>query len=212
MIRVAGVLCVLMLIAGCRTVAGPAGPTGPGDPCRGVTCKGTKDQYTCKWGRCVPIWVAKDAGAFKGDSKRFYAVGLITNVDREDLGRIASKRRCQVELAALLSIWVENVHKQYLRATASGKKVASESDFGDTAKTIVARHIRGTRYMDYYSNEYKHKYLALCSFDLSAAMKMYAQSKKLAAAERDWVRRNAAKAHAEHKKAIDDYLKRKRSL
>lgn len=107
-------------------------------------------------------------------------------------------------MASTLQVYVASLQKQYLAETTAGDlgKHEVEQHIQDTMKQVTEATLVGVQIVEYWEHPLRNEAYALARLDMEQfmeIMKTYAaasgQFQQLDANLRDWVRKNADKAH-----------------
>jgi LPP20 lipoprotein len=154
----------------------------------------------------LPEWVTQKGAAFSGERKVLYGVGSASGVRNPTLRRRAAEGQARNDLAATLNVYVAGLQKQYLAETTAGdlSQTSVEQHIQDTMKQVTEASLVGAEIVEYWEHPLRNEAYALCRLDIEKimeAMESYAAAdgkfKELDAKMRDWVRKNADKAHSE---------------
>ena len=154
----------------------------------------------------APKWVAAKGAAFSGDRRVLYGVGNASGLINPSLRRKAAEGQARNDLAATLQVYVAGLQKQYLAETTAGSmdKHSVEQHVQDTMKQVTEATLVGAQIVEIWENPLRNEAYALARLDIEQvmdAMKSYkamnAQFKELDANLREFVRKNADKAHDE---------------
>jgi len=154
----------------------------------------------------LPKWVAQKGAAFSGERRVLYGVGSAAGLMNPALRRKAAEGQARNDLSATLQVYVAGLQKQYLAETTAGsmEKHSVEQHIQDTMKQVTEATLVGTQIVEYWENPLRNEAFALARLDLEQfldVMKSYnsatGQFKELDANMREFVRKNANKAHDE---------------
>ncbi|MBX3324733.1 MAG: LPP20 family lipoprotein [Nitrospira sp.] len=152
----------------------------------------------------LPLWVTQKGAAFSGERRVLHGVGSASGLVNPSLRRRASEGQARNDLAGSLQIYVAGLQKQYLAETTAGdlSRHDVEQHVQDTMKQITEATLVGVQIVEYWENPLRNEAYALARLDLEQfmdIMKSYTaasgQFQQLDANLREWVRKNADKAH-----------------
>ncbi len=164
----------------------------------------------------VPDWVFKKGAAFSGERRVFYGVGNAAAIRNPALRRRSAEAQARRDLAQTFKVYVAGLNKQYLAETAAGDmdRVSVEQHIEDVMKQVSEGTLVGSTIVEYWEHPKRNEAYALARLDLEQfldVMKNYGsatgQFKELDAQMREFVRKNAAKAH----EALNQELKKGKS-
>lgn len=162
-----------------------------------------------------PKWITEKGAAFSGERRVLYGVGNASGFVNPTLRRKAAEGQARNDLAASLQVYVASLQKGYLAATTAGdpQKHTEEDHIQETWKIVTEQTLYGAQAVAYWENPLRNEAYALVRMDIEQfkeIMQSYAsvsgEFKQLDANLRDWVRKNADKAHDE----LNDELKKKK--
>jgi len=145
-----------------------------------------------------PDWVTKGSGAFGGEAGRvFYGVGSVSGMRNEALARSTADNRARAEVAKIFEVYSASLMKDYMASTTAGDMSASseEQHVEQAIKTFSAQTLSGVQIVDHWYHPTNGTIYALASLDLAAFTDSLDKMKELKAEVRDYVRKNAEKAH-----------------
>ena len=154
----------------------------------------------------LPKWVTEKGAAFSGERRVLYGVGNSAGLYNPALRRKAAEGQSRNDLAATLQVYVAGLQKQYLAETTANSmdKHSTEQHIQDTFKQVTEATLVGAQIVQYWENPLRNEAYALARLDIEQSMdimKSYAaasgQFKELDANLREFVRKNADKAHDE---------------
>jgi len=154
----------------------------------------------------VPDWVYKKGAAFSGERRVFYGVGNAEAIQNSALRRRSAEAAARRDLQQTFQVYVAGLNKQYMAETTAGArdKVSVEQHIEDVMKQVTSGTLVGSSIVEYWEHPLKNESYALARLDLEQfqdVMQNYAttsdQYKELDAKMREFVKKNAAKAHAE---------------
>jgi hypothetical protein len=168
-----------------------------------VACGGGKkeDNHGME-GVNYPEWVMKGSGAFGGERGRvFYGVGSVSGIKNHALARTTSDNRARAEIAKIFETYSASLMKDYMASTTAGDmKASSEEQHVEQAiKTFSAVTLSGVQIVDHWIHPDGTVY-ALAQLDLASFKDNIDKAKELSGAVRDYVRKNAEKAHMDLEK------------
>lgn len=152
----------------------------------------------------LPKWVTNKGAAFSGERRVLYGVGNASGMINPTLRRKAAEGQSRNDLAASLQVYVAGLQKQYLAETTAGDlgKHAVEQHVQDTMKQVTEATLVGVQIVEYWENPLRNEAHALSRLDIEQfveIMKNYSsatgQFQQLDANLREFVRKNAEKAH-----------------
>lgn len=154
----------------------------------------------------VPDWVFKKGAAFSGERRVFYGVGNAAGIRNPALRRRSAEAASRRDLQQTFQVYVAGLNKQYMAETTAGAmdKVSVEQHIEDVMKQVTDGTLVGSSIVEYWEHPRSNESYALARLDLEGfldVMKSYAsageQYKDLDAKVREYVKKNAAKAHDE---------------
>lgn len=152
----------------------------------------------------LPKWVSNKGAAFSGERRVLYGVGSSSGLMNPTLRRRAAEGQARNDMAATLQVYVAGLQKQYLAETTAGdlSRHEVEQHIQDTMKQVTEATLVGVQITEYWEHPLRNEAFALAKLDMEQfmdIMKTYAsasgQFQQLDANLRDWVRKNADKAH-----------------
>lgn len=152
----------------------------------------------------LPKWVAQKGAAFSGERRVLHGVGSVSGIMNPTLRRRAAEGQARNDMAASLQVYVAGLQKQYLAETTAGdlSRHEVEQHIQDTMKQVTEATLVGVQIVEYWEHPLRNEAYALARLDMEQfmdIMKTYAaasgQFQQLDANLRDWVRKNADKAH-----------------
>jgi hypothetical protein len=149
-----------------------------------------------------PEWVMKGSGAFGGEQGRvFYGVGSVSGIKNHALARTTADNRARAEIAKIFETYSASLMKDYMASTTAGDmKASSEEQHVEQAiKTFSAVTLSGVQVVDHWIHPDGTVY-ALAQLDLQTFKDNMDKAKELSASVRDYVRKNAEKAHMDLEK------------
>lgn len=163
----------------------------------------------------LPKWVSNKGAAFSGERRVLYGVGSASGLVNPSLRRKAAEGQARNDMASTLQVYVASLQKQYLAETTAGDlgKHEVEQHIQDTMKQVTEATLVGVQIVEYWEHPLRNEAYALARLDMEQfmeIMKTYAaasgQFQQLDANLRDWVRKNADKAHDQ----LNDELQKKK--
>jgi len=167
-----------------------------------VSCGGEKNEPKELKGIDYPEWVLKGSGAFGGEAGRvFYGVGSVSGIKNHALARTTADNRARAEIAKTFEVYSASLMKDYMASTTAGDmSAASEEQHVEQAiKTFSAQTLSGVQIVDHWYHPDGTVY-ALAQLDLKSFTDNIDKMKELNAQVRDYVRKNAEKAHMDLEK------------
>jgi len=149
-----------------------------------------------------PEWVMKGSGAFGGEQGRvFYGVGSVSGIKNHALARTTADNRARAEIAKIFETYSASLMKDYMASTTAGDmKASSEEQHVEQAiKTFSAVTLSGVQVVDHWIHPDGTVY-ALAQLDLQTFKDNMDKAKELSNSVRDYVRKNAEKAHMDLEK------------
>ncbi len=168
-----------------------------------VACGGKKEQKSSMEGVQYPEWVMKGSGAFGGEQGRvFYGVGSVSGIKNAALAKTTADNRARAEIAKIFETYSASLMKDYMASTTAGDmKASSEEQHVEQAiKTFSAVTLSGVQVVDHWINPQDGTWYALAQLDLQTFKDNIDKAKELSGAVRDYVRKNAEKAHMDLEK------------
>jgi hypothetical protein len=144
-----------------------------------------------------PAWVTKGSGAFGGEGgKAFYGVGLVSGIKNQALAVQSADNRARAEVAKTMETYSASLSKDYMASTTAGDMTASseEQHVENAIKTFSAVTLSGVQIVDHWFHPDGTVY-ALAQLDLNTFKDNIDKAKELNAQVRDYVKKNAEKAH-----------------
>ena len=145
-----------------------------------------------------PDWVMKGSGAFGGEAgKVFYGLGSVSGIKNHALARTAADNRARAEIAKTFEVYSASLMKDYMASTTAGDMSASseEQHVEQAIKTFSAQTLSGVQIVDHWYHPTDGTVFALARLDLDAFVDSLDKMKELNSKVRDYVRKNAEKAH-----------------
>lgn len=164
--------------------------------CGGGNNQGNAPQHLA--GIQYPDWVNKGSGAFGGESGRvFYGVGTVSGVANHALAKQASDNRARAEIQKIFDTYTASLMKDYMASTTAGDMSASseEQHIEVAQKTFSAGTLSGVQIVDHWYHPDGKTVYALAQLDLEHFSDALERMKELNTEVRDYVRKNAEKAH-----------------
>ncbi len=153
-----------------------------------------------------PEWLTKKGAAFSGDDAVFYGVGVAADVSSSPLKRRAAESQARRDIAQQFNTYIGSLTKQYLADTTAGSMEAHsvEQHIEDVMKDVSEATLVGVSIVEYWEHPHKNEVYALARLDLKGFLDKMAgmQSAQEAFKEldkkiREFVRKNAKRAHAD---------------
>ena len=154
----------------------------------------------------LPKWVNNKGAAFSGEKRVLYGVGSASGVRNPTLRRKAAEGQSRRDLAETLQVYVAALQKQFMAETTAGAmdKTSVEQHIQDTMKQVTNATLTGAEIVEYWEHPMRNEAYALARLDVEKIGKVMdgmatadGAYKELDAKMRDFVRRNADKAHDE---------------
>lgn len=155
----------------------------------------------------LPPWVLKGGGGETIEGRRvLQGVGSVSGIINPTLRRKSAGAQARNDLAAMLQVYVAGLNKQYMAETTAGdfSQHDVEQRIQDTMKQVTDSTLVGVQIVEYWEHPLRNEAYALARLDIEQfkdIMKNYAaasgQFKQLDANLREWVQKNADKAHGE---------------
>ncbi len=151
-----------------------------------------------------PEWLTNSGAAFSGERRVFYGVGNAAAILNPSLRRKTADAAARRDLAQTFHTYVAGLNKQYMAETTAGdmERVSVEQHIEDVTKQVTEATLVGSTIVEYWEHPKRNEAYALVRLDLEQfldTMKSYGsatgQFKELDAQMRDFVRKNADKAH-----------------
>jgi hypothetical protein len=164
-----------------------------------IACGGNKEGSVPKGDEGIkfPEWVMKGSGAFGGEEgKVFYGVGSASGIKNHALARSTADNRGRAEIAKIFEVYSASLMKDYMASTTAGDMTASseEQHVEQAIKTFSAVTLSGVQIVDHWFHPDGTVY-ALARLDLQSFKDSVDKAKELNEKVRDYVRKNAEKAH-----------------
>jgi hypothetical protein len=164
-----------------------------------IACGGKKegDAPPSMQGIDYPEWVMKGSGAFGGEAGRvFYGVGSVSGIKNHALARTTADNRARAEIAKIFETYSASLMKDYMASTTAGDMSASseEQHVEQAIKTFSAVTLSGVQIVDHWFHPDGTVY-ALAQLDLNTFKDNIDKAKELNDKVRDYVKKNAEKAH-----------------
>lgn len=153
-----------------------------------------------------PEWLSNVGSAFSGEGRVFYGVGNTAGVRNSSMRRRSAEAAARRDIAQTLQVYVAGLNKQYMAETTAGdmERASVEQHIEDVMKQVTDATLIGANVVEYWEHPGRNESYALARLDLEAfldAMQQYQSAtgkfKELDAEIREYVRKNAAKAHEE---------------
>ena len=164
----------------------------------------------------VPPWVSKPGPPFSGERHVFYGVGNSAGIQNPALRRRSAEAAARRALAETFKVYVAGLNKQFMAETTAGdmERASVEQHVEDVMKQVTAQTLVGSRILEYWEHPSRNEAYVLARMDLKEfleAMQQYGaatgQFKELDAKMREFVRKNARKAHEELNKELEKQKK-----
>ncbi|MDE0144758.1 MAG: LPP20 family lipoprotein [Nitrospira sp.] len=159
-----------------------------------------------------PEWLTKGGAAFNGEQPVFYGVGNAAGIQNPALRRRSAEATARRFLAENFQVYVAGLNKQYLAETTAGdmERASVEQHVEDVMKQVTDATLVGTQIIEYWEHPDHNESYALVRLDLEEfleAMQKYGatteQFKELDTTMREFIRKNARKAHEELNKELE---------
>lgn len=197
------VLATVSVMAMLSVVVGCANQQPKGQEAQGMSRVDTPLQEA----KGLPEWVLKGGGGEKIDGRRvLQGVGSVSGIVNPTLRRKSASAQARNDLAATLQVYVAGLNKQYMAETTAGdfSQHDVEQRIQDTMKQVTEATLVGVQIVEYWEHPLRNEGYALARLDVEQfkdIMKHYAaasgQFKQLDTNLREWVQKNADKAHDE---------------
>lgn len=145
-----------------------------------------------------PDWVTKGSGAFGGEQGRvFYGVGSVSGIKNPSLARTTADNRARAEISKIFETYSASLMKDYAASTTAGDQSASseEQHVEQAIKTFSATTLSGVQIVDHWFHPDGSTVYSLAQLDLKAFTDNIGKMNELNAQVRDYVKKNAEKAH-----------------
>lgn len=145
-----------------------------------------------------PDWVTKGSGAFGGEEGRvFYGVSSVSGIRNPSLATQTADNRARAEIQKIFEVYTASLMKDYMASTTAGDMSASseEQHVESAVKTFSAGTLSGVQVVDHWFHPDGTTTYALARLDLEHFNDALDRMKELNAQVRDYVRKNAEKAH-----------------
>ena len=141
-----------------------------------------------------PDWVMKGNGAFQGEKKTLYGVGLAENITSEALRRTTADNRAVAEISRQLSTISTSLMRDYMSSASATEqeKASGEQYVENTAKTFTSNTMSGVKIMDRWDDG-KVTY-SLAALNLDDLQRMADNVQELSAQVKEHIKANAEKA------------------
>ncbi|MCY3956498.1 MAG: LPP20 family lipoprotein [Nitrospira sp.] len=158
-----------------------------------------------------PEWITKNGAAFNDEKHVFYGVGNAAGIQNPALRRRSAEAAARRFLAENFQVYVAGLNKQYLAETTAGdmERASVEQHVEDVMKQVTDATLVGTKMIEYWEHPDRNEAYALAKLDLDEfleAMQKYGATvnefKELDATMREFIRKNARKAHEELNKEL----------
>lgn len=146
-------------------------------------------------GVVYPEWVMKGSGAFGETAGRvFYGVGSVSGIKNHALARTTAENRARSEIGKIFETYTASLMKDYASAASDGEGTNEEQYVEQALKTFSAATLSGVEIVDRWFHPDGSVY-ALSKLDLEAFTNNLERMEKLNEATREYVRKNAERAH-----------------
>ncbi len=154
----------------------------------------------------APKWVDMGGAAYPGDGgKALYGVGIASkSVNRSAMNNQA-KMRATADLASQIQTYVAQLKKDYLSSTSDGNAEALESQFTMATKQITKMTLSGGQKVDAFRDKCNSDLHVLVRLDLDAMKEAMDKVESLNAKVKDYISKNADRAHDELKAAEESH-------
>jgi glutamate synthase domain-containing protein 1 len=141
-----------------------------------------------------PDWVLKGSGAFKGDKKSLYGVGIAEGIKSEAMRRMTADNRAVAEVSKQLSVMSTSLMRDYMGSTTAleQEKTSGEQFVENTVKTFASNTITGVKITDRWDNGSIAYSLAVLNIDDLKSMTN--EVKQLSQQAKEYIKANAEKA------------------
>ncbi len=148
----------------------------------------------CASGPQRPDWVMKGSGAFKGDKKVLYGVGIAETIKSEALRRTTADNRAISEISRQLSAMSTSLMRDYMSSTSATEeeKTSGEQYVENTVKTFTSNTVSGVKVIDRWDDG-KVTY-ALAELNIDDLKSMSDKVQQLSQQMREYIKQNADKA------------------
>ncbi len=159
-----------------------------------------------------PEWITKGGAALNGEKYVFYGVGNAAGLQNPALRRRSSEAAARRALAENFQVYVAALNKQYLAETTAGdmERASVEQHVEDVMKQVTDATLVGTKIIEYWERPDENDAYTLVRLDLDEfleTVKKYGSAtdefKELDATMREFIRKNARKAHEELNKELE---------
>lgn len=148
----------------------------------------------CASGPKRPDWVMKGSGAFKGDRKVLYGVGIAENIKSEALRRTTADNRAIAEISKQLSTMSTSLMRDYMSSASATEeeKTSGEQYVENTVKTFASNTMSGAKVMDRWDDG-KITY-SLVELNIDDLKTMADKVNQLSQQVKEYIKANAEKA------------------
>jgi hypothetical protein len=170
--------------------------------------KASGDAPASMQGINYPDWVTKGSGAFGGETGRvFSGVGSVSGIKNAALARTTADNRARAEISKVFETYSASLMKDYMASTTAGDQSASaeEQHVEQAVKTFSAATLSGVQIVDHWYHPTDGSVYALARLDLQTFQDNIGKMKELNDQVRDYVRKNAEKAHMDLEKEEDKH-------
>jgi hypothetical protein len=138
-----------------------------------------------------PDWVMKGGGAFKGEKKMMYGVGIAESIKSEALRRTTADNRAIAEISKQLSVMSASMMRDYMSSAnaTEDEKASGEQYVENTVKTFTDNTLSGVKIIDRWDDG-KVTY-SLATLNLDYLKTMTEQVNKLSDKVREYIKANA---------------------
>lgn len=171
--------------------------------CGGSSVKAGPGLDECMTSKEHP-WVMQGAGAFSGEKKVFYGVGIHKGTENPALARTTVDAAARASVGAIFDQYTAQLTKRYMASTTAGdfSATSEEQHVEDALKSFTQTKISGIQISDYCYAPSTNTWYGLARYDLDLWMNEITASdhKELNAKIRDMVKQHAAIAFDELEK------------
>jgi hypothetical protein len=150
--------------------------------------------FSCATAPSKPDWVMKGSGAFKGEKKTLYGVGVAEGISSEALRRTTVDNRAIAEISKQLSTMSTSLMRDYMASAnaTEQEKSSGEQYVENTVKTFTSNTISGVKIVDRWDNG-KTAY-SLAALNIDDLKAMTENIKELSQQAKEYIKQNAEKA------------------
>jgi hypothetical protein len=143
-----------------------------------------------------PEWVNRGSGAFGGDEKIFYGVGLASGIRNHSLARSTADNRARAEISKVFEIYSASLMKDYSASVTAGnfEKSSEEQMVEQAIKTFSATTLNGVEIVDHWIHPTDGTMYALAKLDIAGFTEQINNAKELNSKVREMVQKSAEKA------------------